>query len=63
MHVVISYEVFCSMADRDAFRAAAQQNDAKIKFDKAVHDIVIENGSTLLRPVRVPEMSPMFMLD
>ena len=63
LHVVVSYGVFCSMADGDAFRAAAQQNDAKIEFDKAVHDIVIDNGSTLLRPVRVPEMSPMFMFD
>ena len=51
------------MGDRDAFRAVAQQNDAKIEFDKAVHEIVIDNGSTLLRPVRVPEMTPMFMFD
>ena len=63
LHVVVSYGVFCSMADRDAFRAAARENDAQIEFDKAVHDIVIESDSTLLRPVRVSEMSPMFMFD
>ena len=63
LHVVVAYEVFCSMADRDAFRTAVRDNDAKIDFDKAVHDIVIKNDSTLLRPVRVSEMSPMFMLD
>ena len=63
LHVVVSYEVFCSMADRDEFRTVVGDNDAKIAFDKAVHDIVIENESTLLRPVRVSEMSPMFVLD
>ena len=63
LHVVVSYGVFCSMADRDAFRAAARENDAQIEFDKAVHDIVIESDSTLLRPVRVSEMSPMFMFN
>ena len=63
LHVVVSYGVFCSMADRDTFRAAARQNDAKIEFDNAVHDIVIDNDSNLLRLVRVTEMSPMFMFD
>ena len=63
LHVVDSYVVFRSMADRETLRAAARKNDARIAFNKAVREIVIAHDTTFLRPVRVSEMSPMFMLD
>lgn len=63
LHVVVSYVVFRSMADRDAFRAAGRENDTRIAFDDAVRDIVVAHETAFLRPVRVPEMSPMFVLD
>ncbi len=63
LHVVVSYAVFRSMADRDALRAAARENDATIAFDDAVRDAVVAHETAFLRPVRVSEMSPMFALD
>ncbi len=63
LHVVVSYTVFRSMSDRDALHAAARGNDATIAFDDAVRDVVVAQETAFLRPVRVPEMSPMFVLD
>ena len=63
LHVVVSYVVFRSMADRDAFRATTRANDARIAFDDAVRDMVVAHETAFLRPVRVSEMSPMFVLD
>ena len=63
LHVVVSYVVYRSMADRDALRTAARENDATIAFDNAVRDIVIGHDTTILRPVHVSAMSPMFVLD
>ncbi len=63
LHVVVSYAVFRSMADRDALRAAARENDATVDFDNAVRDAVVAQETAFLRPVRVSQMSPMFALD
>ena len=63
LHVVVSYAVYRSMADRDAFRAAARGNDATKAFDDAVRDAVVAHETAFLRPVRVSEMSPMFVFD
>ena len=63
LHVVVSYVVFRSMADRDAFRATALRSDAKNAFDDAIRDVVVAHETAFLRPVRVSEMSPMFVLD
>ena len=60
LHVVVSYAVFRSLADRDALRAAARENEATIAFDDAVRDAVVAHETAFLRPVRVSEMSPMF---
>ena len=63
LHVVVSYTVFPSMADRDAFHEEARASNATIAFDNAIRDAVAAHETAFLRPVRVPEMSPMFGLD
>ena len=62
-HVVVSYTVFGSMAERDACHAAARARDALAAFDDAVGDAIVERQTAFLRPVRVPEMSPLFVID
>jgi hypothetical protein len=63
LHVVVSYTVFASMADRDAFHVARRANDATMAFAVATRDAIIANETAYLKPVQVPEMSPMFLLD
>jgi len=60
LHVVVSYTVFRPMADRDAFHENARANDVTVEFDDAIRDTVVAHETAFLRPVRVPEMSPMF---
>ncbi len=62
-HVVVSYTVFESMAERDARHAATRANDALATFDDAVGDAIVERRTAFLRPVRVAEMSPLFAID
>ena len=63
LHVVVSYTVFPSMADRDAFHEESRTGDATIAFDNSIRDAVVAIETAFLRPVGVPEMSPMFGLD
>ena len=63
LHVVVSYAVFRSMADRDAGHAAARASDAVAAVDDAVRDVVVARESALLRPVRLQEMSPLFVIE
>lgn len=63
LHVVVSYAVFATMAERDACHAASRESDVSIAFDDAVRDVVVARETALLRPVRVSEMSPLFVID
>jgi hypothetical protein len=58
-HVVVSYQVFESMAERDACHAEAD-NPAMAEFNASTGDLVQSRETRLLRPVPVPEMSPLF---
>ncbi len=57
-HVVVSYNVFATMEARDA--AHAEASSAMAGFQEAVRDLIVARETRLLRPVPVPEMSPMF---
>ncbi len=59
-HVVASYHVFDSMAERDASHAEANGNPVMADFNASIRDLVQSRETRLLRPVPVPEMSPLF---
>ena len=59
-HLVASYHVFVSMAERDASHAEANGNPVMADFNASIRDLVQSRETRLLRPVPVPEMSPLF---
>jgi hypothetical protein len=63
LHMVVSYTVFASMADREALLDARRSARATAAFAEAVRDVVVSNETAYLKPVPVAEMSPMFLLD
>ena len=62
LHVVASYRLFSSIADREERRREAGAGPAMAAFNEALRPILRERTTTLLRPVRVPQMSPLFRL-
>lgn len=60
-HVVVSYQVYESMAERDACHAEVD-SPAMVEFNASTGDLVQSRETRLLRPVRVPEMSPLFKI-
>lgn len=62
LHRVVSYAVFPSMAERDAYLDASRADAAAAAFDAAVRDVVLSRETALMRPVRVAEMSPLFAI-
>ena len=60
-HVVVSYHVFESMAERDAYHAEANALPAMADFTGAIGGLVQSRETRLLRPVPAPEMSPLFL--
>ncbi|MDE0057709.1 MAG: NIPSNAP family protein, partial [Defluviicoccus sp.] len=62
LHVVASYRLFASLAERERCRREAADGAAMAAFDEALRPILRERTTTLLRPVRVPQMSPLFRL-
>ena len=60
LHVVASYRLFSSVADREECRQEANGLPAMAAFNEALRPILRERTTTLLRPVRVPQMSPLF---
>jgi NIPSNAP protein len=63
LHVAVSYHVFCSMAERDSSHAEAAKLPAMAEFTAAIGELVVSRSSRLLRPVAVPEMSPLFVVN
>lgn len=61
-HVVVSYNVFASMAERDAAHTEADGLPATAKFNDTTSDLVVTRETKLLRPVPMAEMSPMFVV-
>ena len=60
LHVVASWRLFASIADRERCRVEASRGAATAAFNDALRPILRERTTTLLRPVRVPQMSPLF---
>ena len=60
LHVAASYRLFSSLADREECRREANGSAAMAAFNEALRPILRERTTTLLRPVRVPQMSPLF---
>lgn len=60
LHVVASYRLFSSVADREERRREADGLAAMAAFNEALRPILRERTTTLLRPVCVPQMSPLF---
>ena len=60
LHVVASYRLFSSVAHREECRQEANGLPAMAAFNEALRPILRERTTTLLRPVRVPQMSPLF---
>ena len=60
LHVVASYRLFSSVAEREERRLEANGSAAMAAFNEALRPILRERTTTLLRPVRVPQMSPLF---
>ncbi len=60
LHVIASYRVFASVAERDERRREANLGAAMAAFNEALRPILRERTTTLLRPVAVPQMSPLF---
>ena len=60
LHVVASYRLFSSVAEREERRQEANGSAAMAAFNEALRPILRERTTTLLRPVRVPQMSPLF---
>ena len=62
LHVVASYRLFASIGDREERRREANEGAAMAALNEALRPILRERTTTLLRPVRVPQMSPLFRL-
>lgn len=60
LHVVASYRLFSSIADCEKRRREANGSTAMAAFNEALRPILRERTMTLLRPVQVPQMSPLF---
>ena len=60
LHVVASYRLFASIAGREECRREAGDGPGMAAFNDALRPILRERTTTLLRPVRVPQMSPLF---
>ncbi len=60
LHVVASYRLFSSLTDREECRREANGSAAMAAFNEALRPILRERTTTLLHPVRVPQMSPLF---
>jgi len=62
LHRVLTYRIFPSIAERDAAHAKAAESPAMASFEEATEAATVSRTTTLLRPVKVPEMSPLFRL-
>ncbi len=60
LHVVASYRLFSSLTEREERRREASEGTAMAAFNEALRPILRERTTTLLRPVPVPQMSPLF---
>jgi hypothetical protein len=62
LHRVLTYRVFPSIAERDAALTQAGESPAMASFEEAIEAATVSRTATLLRPVTVREMSPLFHL-
>ena len=62
LHVVASYRLFGSLDEREERRREAAEGAATAAFNEALRPILRERTTTLLRPVPVAPMSPLFRL-
>ena len=62
LHRMLGYRVFDSPAERDARHAEAAESKEMSAFEAAIRDAVLSQHTTLLRPVPVAPMSPLFRL-
>ena len=62
LHLILAYRVFSSMAEREACHRQAGQTEAMAAFDDATREAIAARTTTLMRPVPVAQMSPLFRL-